>query len=89
MQRILIVGNGGAGKTVLANRLGRLLAIPVTHLDALRYDSSWNVVPEERFVAAQREIITAPSWIIVLLTELNRTFPQLSDGFSFRSLRLS
>lgn len=64
MQRIMIVGNGGAGKTVLANRLGRLLAIPVTHLDALRYDSSWNIVPEERFAAAQREIITEPSWII-------------------------
>ncbi|WP_157751499.1 hypothetical protein [Actinoplanes derwentensis] len=38
MRKIAIVGNSGAGKTVLANRLGTLLEIPVTHLDALRYD---------------------------------------------------
>lgn len=37
MQRIVVIGAGGAGKTVLANRLGRILGLPVTHLDALRY----------------------------------------------------
>ncbi|GAA2630451.1 hypothetical protein GCM10010399_73000 [Dactylosporangium fulvum] len=31
---IAIIGAGGAGTTVLANRLGRLLDLPGTHLDA-------------------------------------------------------
>jgi adenylate kinase family enzyme len=62
-RRIAIVGAGGAGKTVLANRLGALLNIAVTHLDALRYDTDWNLVPEEEFAAAQRRLVAADQWI--------------------------
>ena len=64
MRRIAIVGAGGAGKTVLANQLSGLLGLPVTHLDALRYDKDWNVVPEAEFVAAQRTVVANDRWII-------------------------
>lgn len=64
MQRIAIVGAGGAGKTVLANQLSGLLGLPVTHLDALRYDNDWHVVPEAAFVAAQRTVVANDRWII-------------------------
>ena len=74
MQRIAIVGAGGAGKTVLARQLGHLLGLPVTHLDALRYDPAWNVVAEATFTAAQRELVAGDSWVI--------------DGNSLASLRL-
>src|SRR5690242_14949354 len=64
MQRITVIGAGGAGKTVLANRLGALLGLPVTHLDDLRYDEHWAAVPEDAFVAAQRAVVAADRWII-------------------------
>jgi len=64
VRRIAIVGAGGAGKTVLANQLGALLGLPVTHLDALRYDPDWNTAPEAEFVAAQRAVVAQPAWII-------------------------
>ncbi|WP_436531875.1 topology modulation protein [Actinoplanes sp. HUAS TT8] len=64
IRRIAIVGNGGAGKTVLANRLGARLGLPVTHLDALRYADDWSPVAEDVFVARQREIVTGERWII-------------------------
>lgn len=64
MRRVVIIGAGGAGKTVLANRLGDLLGLPVTHLDALRYTSTWQVVPEDDFVAAQRAVIATDRWIM-------------------------
>ncbi|MEU8655891.1 topology modulation protein [Actinoplanes philippinensis] len=64
MRKIAITGNSGAGKTTLANRLGTLLEIPVTHLDALRYDSDWNRVDEAIFADQQRTAVTADTWII-------------------------
>ncbi len=64
MQRISILGAGGAGKTILARQLGQLLGLPVTHLDQLRYDPDWNLVPEATFTAAQRQLVAGDFWII-------------------------
>jgi adenylate kinase family enzyme len=63
-QRIVVLGAGGAGKTVLARQLGGLLGLPVTHLDQLRYRPDWTVVPDETFVAAQHELVTGARWVI-------------------------
>jgi adenylate kinase family enzyme len=89
MRRIVILGAGGAGKTVLARQLGQLLGLPVTHLDQLRYRPDWTTVPEQDFVAGQRALVAGDQWIAVLLTELRRAFPQVSDGFGYSSSRLS
>ncbi|GIM94427.1 exonuclease domain-containing protein [Paractinoplanes toevensis] len=64
MQRIAIVGAGGAGKTVLANWFGSLLDIPVTHLDVLRYTPEWRLVSEEDFAARQRDVVARDRWVI-------------------------
>ncbi|MFG1995291.1 topology modulation protein [Actinoplanes sp. NPDC048988] len=63
MERVAVLGASGAGKTVLARTLGALLDLPVTHLDQLRYDADWNVVPEPEFVAAQRQLVAGSHWI--------------------------
>lgn len=62
--RIIVLGAGGAGKTVLARKLGALLGLPVTHLDQLRYRSDWTLVPEDVFVAAQRDLVAGEAWIV-------------------------
>lgn len=64
MRRVVVLGAGGAGKTVLANRLGKLLGVEVVHLDALRYDEHWQTVPENQFAAAQRAVVGGPLWIV-------------------------
>ncbi|MFI1996944.1 topology modulation protein [Actinoplanes sp. NPDC020271] len=64
MRRIAILGNGGAGKTVLANRLSTILGIPVTHLDDLRYADDGTTVAEAVFVDLQREVVAGEAWII-------------------------
>ncbi|CAD5107619.1 P-loop NTPase family protein [Zestomonas carbonaria] len=45
MKRILIIGPGGSGKSTLSAMLGRRLAIPVIHMDALYWRPGW-VEPE-------------------------------------------
>jgi adenylate kinase family enzyme len=64
VERVAIVGCGGSGKSYVARELGRLLDLPVTHLDAVHFDERWNPLPVERFEAAQRELVAAPRWVI-------------------------
>lgn len=64
MQRILIVGPVGAGKTVLAEAVERRIGITRTELDRVRFDRNWQQLPESEFRARVSEIATAPQWII-------------------------
>ena len=63
-ERILIVGGPGSGKSFAAQQLGKKLNLPVYCLDDYFYDSDWRPVPEEQFVAKQRELIAKDVWII-------------------------
>lgn len=45
MQRIVIIGCSGTGKSTLARKVGGRLGLPVVHLDALYWEPGW-VEPE-------------------------------------------
>lgn len=64
MNRVAVVGSCGSGKSYLARELGRLLRVPVIHLDSVFYDDEWNALPSEEFEAAQRELVAAPRWVV-------------------------
>lgn len=64
VHRIAIIGCGGSGKSDLARALAAKLGIQATHLDALFYDRDWNPLPAEQFAELQRQLVTAPRWII-------------------------
>jgi len=63
-KRILIIGNNGSGKSVLAQKLGTQLRLPVHHLDTLYWLPNW--IKQEREIMGQqiREITENPEWII-------------------------
>ena len=64
MDRIAIIGCGGSGKSYMSRSLGILLGITPVHLDGLCYDQDGKPLDKEQFAALQRDLVTAPRWII-------------------------
>jgi hypothetical protein len=62
VQRILVVGMSGAGKTTLASRLGRLLDLPFHELDALAFGPGWSADPG--YGDAVARIAAGPAWVV-------------------------
>ena len=59
--RVLVAGTSGAGKTTLAARLGVLLDLPHTELDALFHGPGW--VPRPSFRAEVAQLAAEPAWV--------------------------
>jgi adenylate kinase family enzyme len=64
VDRIAIIGCGGGGKSYLARLLGQRLGLQPVHLDGLYYNQDWRALDPEQFAAVQRDLVTAPRWII-------------------------
>lgn len=63
-QRITIFGRPGSGKTTFAIRLGKLLHLPVYHLDKYFYTAKWAKRPNAEFMADQNALVANDAWII-------------------------
>ena len=64
MERILIIGCGGAGKSTLARQLGEKLNLPVVHLDKLFWKPGWVESSKEEIDEKIRLELEKPQWII-------------------------
>ena len=73
MQRILIIGNAGSGKTTFAKRLAKQLHIPLVHLDRLFWRGAWDHLSRDKFDAVLQAELVKPTWIID--GNFNRTIP--------------
>lgn len=74
MERIIIIGCGGAGKSTLARALGEKLNIPVVHLDKIFWKPGWVEMPKDEFDAVLRQEILKEKWIMD--GNFNRTLPE-------------
>ena len=64
MERVIIIGCGGAGKSTLARQLGEKLNLPVVHLDKLFWKPGWEQISREEFDRLHREALAEERWII-------------------------
>jgi adenylate kinase family enzyme len=64
MQKILVIGSGGAGKTTFAKRLSSILGIEVVHLDALYWNPGWVETPKAEWNRTIESLIERDSWIM-------------------------
>lgn len=74
MERILIIGCGGAGKSTLARQLGEKLELPVVHLDKLFWKPGWVEESPEEFDRKLALELEKTRWIMD--GNFNRTMPQ-------------
>lgn len=64
MNKIILIGSGGSGKSKLARKLGECLNIQVYHLDRLFWKPGWIAVPKDEQRKVQRELVRRDRWII-------------------------
>lgn len=64
MQRIMILGFSGSGKSTLAAKLGEILKITPTHIDAIHWLPNWTENSMENKIRALAPIVEQEQWII-------------------------
>ena len=74
MERIIIIGCGGAGKSTLARQLGALTGLPVVHLDKLFWHPGWVESAKDEIDEKIMTAMEEPRWIID--GNYNRTLPK-------------
>lgn len=64
MNRIMIIGCPGSGKSTFARALAPKVGLPLYHLDMMYWNPDRTTKPKEEFRAALRETVKLPEWII-------------------------
>jgi adenylate kinase family enzyme len=64
VRRVVILGRGGAGKSVLARHLGVVTGLPVVELDALFWQPGPAAANPAEWAARQRELVSRGAWIL-------------------------
>lgn len=64
MRRIVVLGRGGAGKSVTADELGRITGLPVFELDAFYWRSGLEPTPPRQWREIQSRLAAADEWIL-------------------------
>src|ERR1051325_3370360 len=64
MQKILVIGSGGAGKSTFARRLGERLKLDVIHLDRLYWKPGWIETPKDEWRRLIQELLNREAWIM-------------------------
>jgi adenylate kinase family enzyme len=64
MNRILVIGNAGAGKSTFARRLGGKLGLPVIHLDSHFWRPGWQIPETSAWRQQLIALAVSPLWVM-------------------------
>lgn len=64
VERVVVLGRGGAGKTTFAVQLGQLLGLPVLELDRYFWSPDLTSTPAQWWVQVQCELAAADRWVM-------------------------
>jgi len=64
MEKILIIGSGGAGKSTFARRLSDATGIELIHLDKLYWQPNWVEPSKDEWKRAVEDLLKKDAWIM-------------------------
>jgi adenylate kinase family enzyme len=64
MERVLVIGSGGAGKTTVARTLADRLQLPLIHLDAHYWKAGWVETPADQWEQHVQSMASQPQWVM-------------------------
>ena len=64
MQRILVIGSPGAGKSTLAARLAARLGLPLIHLDREYFGAGWTTPNKPEWREHVKALAARPAWVM-------------------------
>lgn len=62
--KILIIGCAGSGKTTLANKISKILGLPLIHMDRFYWKANWEKVDDIEWQAAVKNLCEQNTWIM-------------------------
>ena len=63
-KKVLVLGNGGAGKSTFASNMGARFSLPVVHLDRLWWLPGWVNRSREEFDGLLDAELAKPAWVM-------------------------
>lgn len=64
MQRVLVIGSPGSGKSVFSRKLAASTGLSVHHLDMLYWNADQTTIPQEEFLSRLDAVLRQDAWII-------------------------
>lgn len=64
MQRVVVVGNTGSGKTTLARAVAAAIDAPMLELDSLKHQAGWVPLPLAEFRERATAFIAGDRWVV-------------------------
>ena len=64
MQRVLVLGCSGAGKSTFSRRLARATDLPLVELDYAFWQPGWVKTPREQWLMTAAALAAEPRWIM-------------------------
>jgi len=63
IKRVMIFGGAGSGKSTLARSLGKIIGLPVVHIDTIYWLPNWTMRPREEIGHLTTEVANQDEWI--------------------------
>lgn len=64
INKIIVIGCSGSGKSIFSTRLANILQLPLYHLDNIYWKPNWVPTPRNEFITIQHKIMSEGKWII-------------------------